>query len=1189
MEFYTKLRDKDRALDDKIQLIRTNTHFIPNLHEMVVDFLVTELSQHPDIPTLWQMLRSSLDAHPITANIIRLVKKSNLINPISVVFKQNNEDALENVARILDLTIGHYNKDSVLNSYSIYLNSATYPPINDIFIRFIRLNKFNKKSLSGFVLENIDKFITNYSFTSLLITQTDTIRSIQWASDMDDFLIYHLTQHYDKDLIEHFIRTSTSHHLISSLLQLNQSKAVPLSEDLLQHLTHQSIELRSPTILNALWTIEPDHMFAHIDASIRIGLADDVDRILQEKLLFIIITVYSDTRSLPTLTESLISALSSNKHIHMHSTIDYALMNAYQIYTTSEQVEQLCNYFGDRLRGTYGIEPSIKKRKSEGNGKSVINPDVSFTATAAIAELFFMALPKLLTSVTAGVGDDLRTQVQKLAEDISPQYTISDASKEYRSVRLMRCLAINQIITLPQVFNAMIDAFEAAAKNDDDSLASEYAQMAFFTLSHKVVDGDVARRFLDVSTSVALHSSKVGEKVLGCVVRHLYVLEHYARDEHLDAFIEFICRGEDIYTSSQAVAVEEILTSALFWELSRFRSRLTTHVESTLKSGDQRIQAHTLTLLLRFPRGSYTSKFVRNLAIDTAIALESVAEKVSTYITLRRLLLALIGDNAKVGAKNEEYAVYLATSSTWNTSGDEKALNELNKVSIQLLDMLARPIIRTDCAQLFKKLHKKFDKGVLSMMAASCVLEVYLAHHKPSQESEKSATMTTTTTTTTEDDNKYVYKLTQAMVNKLCSELVYHTTVANISALVSCLRMSMIRGGGAVDAKCLDIAKSVTLTRVHSTTPNAQVDSATSVLHFLSAGLVRNVEQIDVAAASWCIYHERASTEMKSVIGRGLAEVVVMFLGDNNNNDVDVVGNLWEVFHSHIREPTSPLLAALDGLRVVVKSCREGGNGRFIRRRLSGLLIDLANAAAVYKHLPTTLGGIIELLESIVHERAILLQSTDVGSILIALTNAVSASKGTVENEADSAKAQALYDRVNSTLLQLIRLRRDICASHAPSLALLLSGLIGLPLTLRPNLGGGAIRAHLAHRPSWLPSEMALNPKSLTRLLEGLTTKTVPLTTQHQQQVTSNSLKEAFARHAYIVLHTFARSATSPHSFYPQSTRHSLMAGLYALCECVDLHKEQEFMLSGITDDGARSVVKVLWKDYDEQRYVGLS
>lgn len=189
----------------------------------------------------------------------------------------------------------------------------------------------------------------------------------------------------------------------------------------------------------------------------------------------------------------------------------------------------------------------------------------------------------------------------------------------------------------------------------------------------------------------------------------------------------------------------------------------------------------------------------------------------------------------------------------------------------------------------------------------------------------------------------------------------------------------------------------------------------------------------------------------------------------------------------------------------------------------------------------------------------------------------------------DTAYAQMLYDRLNSTLLQLIRLRRDLCAGHAPSLALLLSALVTLPLTLRPNLGGGALRAHLSQRPSWLPSDCALNPESLTRLLDGLTTKTIPLTTQHQPQATSSSLKEAFARHAYIVLHAYVRSATSAHSFYPHLTRQGMMAGLYAVCECVDMHREREFMLSGLTDEGARSVVKVLWKEYDEQRYVGLS
>lgn len=74
-------------------------------------------------------------------------------------------------------------------------------------------------------------------------------------------------------------------------------------------------------------------------------------------------------------------------------------------------------------------------------------------------------------------------------------------------------------------------------------------------------------------------------------------------------------------------------------------------MESDLKSGDQALQSHTLTLLLRFPRGSYTSKFVRNLAIETSIALEGAAEEVSTYITLRRLVLALVGDNATASSK----------------------------------------------------------------------------------------------------------------------------------------------------------------------------------------------------------------------------------------------------------------------------------------------------------------------------------------------------------------------------------------------------------------------------------------------------------------------------------------------------------------------------------------------------------
>lgn len=226
--------------------------------------------------------------------------------------------------------------------------------------------------------------------------------------------------------------------------------------------------------------------------------------------------------------------------------------------------------------------------------------------------------------------------------------------------------------------------------------------------------------------------------------------------------------------------------------------------------------------------------------------------------------------------------------------------------------------MRTDSAHFFKKLRKKLDKGILSMMAASCVLEVYMAHHKPSTEGDKDATAT--------DDSKYVQKLTQGLIIRLGTDLANHTTVANISAFVTCLRMMRI--GGAVDAKCLDVAKGVTLARVHSATLDPEVDSAASVLHFLSAGFVSNMAQINVAAASWCIYHERASGDTKSIVERGLADVVALFSSDDrDSDDVDVVRCLWQVFQSHIHEPTVPLLAALDGLRVVIKSCREGGIG----------------------------------------------------------------------------------------------------------------------------------------------------------------------------------------------------------------------------------------------------------------------
>lgn len=91
------------------------------------------------------------------------------------------------------------------------------------------------------------------------------------------------------------------------------------------------------------------------------------------------------------------------------------------------------------------------------------------------------------------------------------------------------------------------------------------------------------------------------------------------------------------------------LASALFWELGRFRTRLLERLEKTLKSDNHEESSKALTLLLRFPRGSYISKFLRNLAIDTAMKLEGSGTV--ALLTLRKVLLSLLAENTTASSK----------------------------------------------------------------------------------------------------------------------------------------------------------------------------------------------------------------------------------------------------------------------------------------------------------------------------------------------------------------------------------------------------------------------------------------------------------------------------------------------------------------------------------------------------------
>lgn len=246
-------------------------------------------------------------------------------------------------------------------------------------------------------------------------------------------------------------------------------------------------------------------------------------------------------------------------------------------------------------------------------------------------------------------------------------------------------------------------------------------------------------------------------------------------------------------------------------------------------------------------------------------------------------------------------------------------------------------------------------------MPTSCILDVYISTHKKDTEGNNES-----------DSAKYVDRLSQAISSVLTTKLVKSRkiTVANLRVLVACIRITNSVTG-------IDVAKNVTLARVHSNQEDAELDSVATVLHFLTAALSKKSSQLDVALAAWCIYHERASLQDKQTIEKSLADAISVVPCVEEVAEV-----VWPNLHAHIREPSAPLSAVFAGLKIIIRTSKDGEYiinlklkiltnypGRFIRKRLSGLLIDISNAAATFKHLPSSIESIVGILEAVVLER----------------------------------------------------------------------------------------------------------------------------------------------------------------------------------------------------------------------------
>ena len=177
-----------------------------------------------------------------------------------------------------------------------------------------------------------------------------------------------------------------------------------------------------------------------------------------------------------------------------------------------------------------------------------------------------------------------------------------------------------------------------------------------------------------------------------------------------------------------------------------------------------------------------------------------------------------------------------------------------------------------------------------------------------------------------------------------------------------------------------------------------------------------------------------------------------------------------------------------------------------------------------------------------------------------------------------------------NVLSALIRLRRDLVLNTLPHLGFVLRQLTACLRSLRPQLGAKQSRLVMDTLPRWIAPTQPLSSqesKALARLLTTLTTKTmVRVHGPAADAQKPESLVRPFSKHAAYVLTAYIDAVNDPLCFVSSAVRKELQPGLFALCDMLGEHNRDAMMVSAL-DAAGKATMKVLWREYEKQRYVG--
>lgn len=185
----------------------------------------------------------------------------------------------------------------------------------------------------------------------------------------------------------------------------------------------------------------------------------------------------------------------------------------------------------------------------------------------------------------------------------------------------------------------------------------------------------------------------------------------------------------------------------------------------------------------------------------------------------------------------------------------------------------------------------------------------------------------------------------------------------------------------------------------------------------------------------------------------------------------------------------------------------------------------------------------------------------------------------------DEKTTPQVFSGIVNILTALIRHRRDLVADSLPHLSHILCRCLGCLRTVRPRLGAKQRRSVTDTLPSWVQPNSPLGAdeaKALARVLTGIANK-VNIQIRNEP---ARSLAPAFSKHAPYVLCAYLNALTDPLSVYETDVRKELEPGLFSLCGMMGEYGRDSIMASAL-DGSGQTMLKLLWAEYDKQKYVG--